>query len=104
MKKNQLEGNNIVVLDHHIKSKDNILKVYEDIDISDVNNTYKKLYSNFAKFIKDNTSIDLYNTTVSKPVNQTEKISLNLYNSNKHSFIRINNLLNKIPIIKIFRK
>ncbi|MBQ2644458.1 polysaccharide pyruvyl transferase family protein [bacterium] len=87
-----------------IKSKDNILKVYEDIDISDVNNTYKKLYSNFAKFIKDNTSIDLYNTTVSKPVNQTEKISLNLYNSNKHSFIRINNLLNKIPIIKIFRK
>ena len=72
----------------------NILEVYNNLDLNELNNTYTELFDNFVDFFKKN-NIEIQNNTKDNEITSQQPV-LNLYNDNK-------NYLNNLKKIKRYK-
>ena len=83
-----------------IKKNDKISKIYKELDLTELNNSYPSLYKNFSDFIFENTGVKIHQNN-SFIDNIQENIELNLHKteikiSKIEKLIAKNKILTKI--------
>jgi len=65
----------------------NLIELYDSIDVSELNNSYPKLYQNFSDFIKRNCGVTIFNNTAEHI--DLKQPSLTLYENHSDNSIKI---------------